>query len=181
VIQVPCDIRGPYFPVGQIDWTCRTHHVTAHVRPDVAKRIDGNYTRDEFFCPVAEPQYLEGIGNRQKVTLDGATAAAIACWIDANVSVDETDDGVVAKWLNSLAPDMYPDTSVHDRLVKQLALDLMQTTDQTTPENYARFVLTSVLNAIDNDCNHDNDTRDSRDVVDYKDIHVLLTGRLPNT
>ncbi len=48
-----CDIRGPYLPVGDTDWECRTHNVLAELRdPDnypgpPAKRV-------HVYCPEGQ-------------------------------------------------------------------------------------------------------------------------------
>lgn len=177
-VKIPCDIRGPYYPVGDIDWMCRTHDVVAIIRPEARKFPKGSRRREDFYCPaVIEPSAPTSAPS--KVTLDADTAKQIATWIDANVSIDETNDGVIQGWLYSLAPTTYPDTSTHNRLVTRIATDVVSTTEETTLENYAKGVLATVLDAIKDDCDHDNDTRDGRDVVSYNDIHVLLTGRFP--
>jgi hypothetical protein len=31
--QPRCDIKGPYYPVGDVDWECRTHGVLADAAP----------------------------------------------------------------------------------------------------------------------------------------------------
>lgn len=46
----PCRIVGPYLPVGDTDWECRTHGVLAELR-DTSK-VGGVVRRGDFFCPV---------------------------------------------------------------------------------------------------------------------------------
>lgn len=46
-----CRIAGPYLPVGDTDWECRTHGVLAELI-DPAKR-GGVVRREDLFCPVA--------------------------------------------------------------------------------------------------------------------------------
>lgn len=55
-MAIRCDIRGPYLPVGDTDWECRTHKVLAELRdPDnypgpPARRMD-------VYCPIGQPTY----------------------------------------------------------------------------------------------------------------------------
>lgn len=51
-----CKIVGPYLPVGDTDWECRTHDVLAELR-DTAPTLlpDESYRREHFRCPVGEP------------------------------------------------------------------------------------------------------------------------------
>lgn len=56
----PCRITGPYLPVGDTDWECRTHGVETLPRdPDAlwARQVAGDSPRrSDFRCPVGEPR-----------------------------------------------------------------------------------------------------------------------------
>lgn len=49
-----CKIKGPYLPVGDIDWECSTHKIDCeliHARRFGTKDL----RREDFFCPVGDP------------------------------------------------------------------------------------------------------------------------------
>lgn len=48
-----CRIVGPYFPVGDTDWECRTHDVLAELI-DPARAGAPDIRKAEMFCPVGE-------------------------------------------------------------------------------------------------------------------------------
>lgn len=51
--QNPCRIVGPYHPVGDVDWECRTHGVLAELRDP--SKYGGVVRREDFYCPVGSP------------------------------------------------------------------------------------------------------------------------------
>lgn len=44
-----CWIVGPYYPVGDVDWVCRTHQVDVTLR-DPSRAGAHDLRRDEFVC-----------------------------------------------------------------------------------------------------------------------------------
>lgn len=48
--QASCHIKGPYYPVGDIDWVCTTHNVNAVLR-DPARYGAKDLRRADFVCP----------------------------------------------------------------------------------------------------------------------------------
>jgi hypothetical protein len=50
-----CRIIGPYYPIGLIDWECATHEVCAVLR-DPSRYGADNLRREDFRCPVGEPE-----------------------------------------------------------------------------------------------------------------------------
>lgn len=51
--QPGCNLKGPYYPVGDVDFECRTHGVTAVLR-DPARYGAADIRLDEVRCPVGE-------------------------------------------------------------------------------------------------------------------------------
>jgi hypothetical protein len=49
-----CVIKGPYYPVGDVDFECRTHGVVAVLR-DPARYAAADIRRAEMRCPIGEP------------------------------------------------------------------------------------------------------------------------------
>lgn len=48
-----CEIKGPYFPLGDIDWECKTHNVLAELI-DPSKFGGNVFRREDFYCPMGE-------------------------------------------------------------------------------------------------------------------------------
>lgn len=49
----PCEIKGPYYPLGDVDWECRTHKVVA-VLVDPSRYGASDLRREDFKCPVEQ-------------------------------------------------------------------------------------------------------------------------------
>ena len=73
-----CRIVGPYYPVGDVDWRCTTHGVSADLR-DPARYGAGDLRREDFFCPV---------GERYPDPAVAAAAVEVAKWWDNPVPGD---------------------------------------------------------------------------------------------
>jgi hypothetical protein len=58
--EVPCRIVGPYYPIGEVDWMCRTHDVPAVLR-DRGRLGAKDLRREDFICPESGgiPPYPE--------------------------------------------------------------------------------------------------------------------------
>jgi hypothetical protein len=54
VEQPVCEIKGPYYPVGDVDWECRTHGATA-VLVDPSRYGAKDLRRSDFRCSVGAP------------------------------------------------------------------------------------------------------------------------------
>ncbi len=73
-----CRIVGPYMPVGDTDWECRTHGVLAILR-DPSRAGAPDIGRADMVCPVAESPWtltemktLLGMSERLGFTNDAA-------------------------------------------------------------------------------------------------------------
>lgn len=49
-----CKIVGPYLPIGDTDYECRTHEVLAELR-DPSRFGQAGIRKDEMYCPIGEP------------------------------------------------------------------------------------------------------------------------------
>jgi hypothetical protein len=54
VEQPACEIKGPYYPIGDVDWECRTHGATA-VLVDPSRYGAKDLRRSDFRCSVGAP------------------------------------------------------------------------------------------------------------------------------
>lgn len=65
-----CHITGPYFPVGDLDWQCKTHKVRA-VLMDPSRYGAKDLRREDFRCPADPPEGWYFFGTHTNGGLDG--------------------------------------------------------------------------------------------------------------
>lgn len=83
-----CKFRGPYDPVGDIDWICETHGVSLYRRP--GSDVEGF---KGLYCPVGEPDLLTSKDALAAIVEAGASVKMIRetlCFSQAAVIWDKT-------------------------------------------------------------------------------------------
>lgn len=55
-----CRIVGPFLPVGDVDFECRTHNVLCELK-DPDRYGSPDIRRDEVYCPVSGGAALNGV------------------------------------------------------------------------------------------------------------------------